>query len=108
MGRENNPQKVTLHDVARLCGVSYQTVSRVINDSPEVSAKTRRLVLKAIKSLGYHPNQLARSLKTRRSFILEVITFGVETYIPRELIIAMGRAAIEHGYSLIFTDIPTR
>ena len=107
MNRENSPQKVTLHDVARLCGVSYQTVSRVINDSPDVSVKTRRLVLKAIKSLGYHPNQLARSLKTRRSFILEVITFGVETYIPRELIIALGRAAIQHGYSLIFTDIPT-
>jgi LacI family transcriptional regulator len=107
MGREYNTQKVTLHDVARMCGVSYQTVSRVINDSPDVSAKTRRLVLKAIQSLGYHPNQLARSLKTRRSFILEVITFGVETYIPRELIITMGRAAIEHGYSLIFTDIPS-
>ena len=107
MNRENIPQKATLHDVAKLCGVSYQTVSRVINDSPEVSVKTRRLVLKAIKSLGYHPNQLARSLKTRRSFILEVITFGVETYIPRELIIALGRAAIQHGYSLIFTDIPT-
>ena len=106
MGRENYTQKVTLHDVAKLCGVSYQTVSRVVNNSPEVSAKTRRAVLKAIQSLGYHPNQLARSLKTRRSFIVEVITFGVETYIPRELIIAMGRAAIEHGYSLIFTDIP--
>jgi LacI family transcriptional regulator len=107
MNRETTPQKVTMHDVARLCGVSYQTVSRVINDSPDVSIKTRRLVLKAIKSLGYHPNQLARSLKTRRSFIIEVITFGVETYIPRELIITMGRAAIQHGYSLIFTDIPT-
>jgi len=107
MGRDNNTQKVTMHDVARTCGVSYQTVSRVINDSPEVSVKTRRLVLKAIKDLGYHPNQLARSLKTRRSFILEVIAFGVETFIPRGLIIAMGRAAIQHGYSLIFTDIPT-
>jgi len=93
-------------DVAKLCGVSYQTVSRVINDSPEVSEKTRRLVLKTIKSLGYHPNQLARSLKTRRSSILEVITFGVETFIPRELIVAMGRASIELGYSLMFTDIP--
>ncbi|MBN2146252.1 MAG: LacI family DNA-binding transcriptional regulator [Anaerolineales bacterium] len=93
-------------DVAKACGVSYQTVSRVINDSPDVSAKTRRQVQKAIQSLGYHPNQLARSLKTRRSSILEVITFGVETYIPRELIVAMGRAAIAHGYSLMFTDIP--
>jgi LacI family transcriptional regulator len=106
MGLENNSQKVTMLDVAKACGVSYQTVSRVINNSPDVSDKTRRLVLKTIKTLGYHPNQLARSLKTRRSSILEVITFGVETYVPRELIVAMGRAAIAHGYSLMFTDIP--
>lgn len=105
MNPENN-SKVTILDVAKKCGVSYQTVSRVINNRPEVSAKTRHSILKAIKDLGYHPNQLARSLKTRRSAILEVITFGVETFIPRELIIAMGRASIEHGYSLMFTDIP--
>jgi len=106
MSTESTPQKTTMLDVAKACGISYQTVSRVINNSPNVSAKTRRQVLKAIQSLGYHPNQLARSLKTRRSSILEVITFGVETYIPRELIVAMGRAAIAHGYSLMFTDIP--
>jgi len=105
MNSENNP-KVTMLDVAKLCGVSYQTVSRVVNNSPEVSAKTRRLVLKAIKDLGYHPNQLARIFKTRHSSLLEVITFGVETFIPRELIIALGRAAVKHGYSLMFTDIP--
>jgi DNA-binding LacI/PurR family transcriptional regulator len=106
MNSENNSRKVTMRDVAEECGVSYQTVSRVINDKPSVSAKTRRRVLKAIKTLGYHPNQLARSLKTRRSSILEVITFGVDTYVPRELIVAMGRAAIAHGYSLMFTEIP--
>jgi DNA-binding LacI/PurR family transcriptional regulator len=54
MSSENN-SKVTMLDVAKICGVSYQTVSRVINNSPEVSTKTRRLVLKAIKNLGYHP-----------------------------------------------------
>jgi len=105
MSPENNP-KVTILDVAKKCGISYQTVSRVINNSPEVSTKTRRLVLQAIKDLGYHPNQHARSLKTHRSSILEVITFGVETFIPRELIVAMGRASVELGYSLMFTDIP--
>ncbi len=105
MSPEYNP-KVTMLDVAKICGVSYQTISRVVNNSPEVSTKTRRLVLKAIKDIGYHPNQLARSLKTRRSSILEVITFGVETFIPRELIVAMGRASVELGYDLMFTDIP--
>ncbi len=97
--------KVTMLDVAEQCGVSYQTVSRVINNSPGVSAKTRRQVLKVIDTLGYHPNHFARGLKTRRSSILEVITFGVETYIPRELMVAMGRAAQSTGYSLMFTDV---
>lgn len=106
MSAENNSRKVTILDVAKACGVSSQTVSRVVNNSPNVSPRTRRQVLKAIQTLGYHPNQLARGLKTHRSSILEVITFGVETYIPRELIVAMGRAAIAHGYSLMFTDIP--
>lgn len=97
--------KVTMLDVAEQCGVSYQTVSRVINNSTGVSAKTRRQVLKAIETLGYHPNHFARGLKTRRSLVLEVITFGVETHIPRELIVALGRAAQTAGYSLMFTDI---
>lgn len=97
--------KVTMLDVAEQCGVSYQTVSRVINNSSGVSAKTRRQVLKAIEALGYHPNHFARGLKTHRSYVLEVITFGVETHIPRELIVALGRAAQSTGYSLVFTDI---
>jgi LacI family transcriptional regulator len=105
MPNESNSQKVTMLDVAKACGISHQTVSRVINNSPNVSAKTRRQVLRAIETLGYHPNQFARSLKTRRSFILEVITFGVETYIPRELIVALGRTAKTYGYRLILTDV---
>ena len=98
-------QKVTMLDVAEACGISYQTVSRVINNSPNVSTKTRRKVLHAIETLGYHPNQFARGLKTNRSHLLEVITFGVETYIPRDLIVALGRTAKTFGYRLIFTDV---
>jgi LacI family transcriptional regulator len=98
-------KQATLHDVARLSGVSYQTVSRVINNSPDVSNKTRRRVLEAIEVLGYHPNLVARSLKTRRSLILEVITFGVDTLIPRELMEAMGRGAKARGYRIMFSSI---
>src|SRR5579859_3055815 len=98
-------RQATLHDVAKLSGVSYQTVSRVINDGPNVSSKTRRRVLDAVEALGYQPNLVARSLKTRRSLILEVITFGVDTYIPRELMEALGRAAKAAGYRLMISSI---
>ena len=72
----------TLHDVARLAGVSYQTVSRVVNDSPNVSEKTRTRVRKAIDQLGYRPNKAARSLITRRSQTLQVIASEAGLYKP--------------------------
>jgi LacI family transcriptional regulator len=103
--RQPSSKQATLHDVAKLCGVSYQTVSRVVNNSPDVSNKTRRRVLEAIEALGYQPNLIARSLKTRQSLMLEVIIFGVDTYIPRELMESMGRAAKAHGYRLMFSSI---
>jgi DNA-binding LacI/PurR family transcriptional regulator len=72
----------TINDVARLAGVSYQTVSRVINDSPHVSKKTRTRVQKAIDQLGYQPNKVARFLITRRSRTIQVIATEVGLYRP--------------------------
>jgi DNA-binding LacI/PurR family transcriptional regulator len=57
-------QRSTLDDVAAHCGVSYQTVSRVVNDSPLVTEKTRARVLQAIAELDYRPNLVARRLAT--------------------------------------------
>ena len=51
-------------DVARLAGVSHQTVSRVLNDHPNVREQTRLRVRAAIKELGYRPNRAARALVT--------------------------------------------
>ena len=57
----------TLHDVARVAGVSFKTVSNVINDHPHVSPTTRARVLAAIEELGYRPNRSARSLRSGRT-----------------------------------------
>ena len=64
---------VTLHDVAKASGVSSQTVSRVINQRPDVAEATRAHVWETIRRLGYKPNTLARSLVSRRSHLLGVI-----------------------------------
>jgi len=61
-------------DVARLAGVSHQTVSRVINDHPNVSEATRQRVLAAIVELGFRPNRAARSLVTGRTEVVGVVT----------------------------------
>ena len=60
----------TIHDVARLAGVSFKTVSNVINDYPHVSDATRAKVRAAIDELGYQPNLSARSLRSGRSGVI--------------------------------------
>lgn len=63
----------TIKDVAKLAEVSISTVSRVINESKPVSPEARRRVLKAIDDLGYKPNEIARSLVTKKSNLIGVI-----------------------------------
>ena len=65
-----------MHDVARLAGVSHQTVSRVINGSPRLRPETRQRVERAIEQLGYRPNTAARALVKGRSGIVGVIGVG--------------------------------
>ena len=61
------PARPTLEAVAALAGVSRGTVSRVINDSPQVSPRAREAVQKAIDELGFVPNRAARTLVTQRT-----------------------------------------
>lgn len=63
-GVERTPS-VSIRDVAASAGVSYQTVSRVINGSPSVKASTRQLVLDTIAKLDFRPNRAARALAGR-------------------------------------------
>jgi len=63
----------TIRDVARRAGVGVGTVSRVINNNPQVSEETRQRVLQVINSLGYVPNPIARKLSTGRTLTIAVI-----------------------------------
>ena len=65
---------MTRNDVARLAGVAPSTVSYVINNGPRpVSLEARERVLKAIDDLGYHPSDVARSLRTRRTLTIGLV-----------------------------------
>lgn len=66
-------QKATIADVAELAGVSIKTVSRVTNNEPNVRGNTRAKVKAAIKELGYQPNPSARSLASRRSYLVGLL-----------------------------------
>lgn len=64
---------VTIKDVARYCGLSISTVSKVFNGYLDISEATRRQVMEAAREIGYKPNALARALKTNRSYNLGVL-----------------------------------
>ena len=63
----------TLADIARALGVSKMTVSRAINNHPEISPETRARILEAAQRMNYRPNQFARALTTNRSYLLGVV-----------------------------------
>ncbi len=71
--RRNAGERIGVRDVARVAGVSTQTVSRVLNGSPRVKADTRRDVLRAMAELGFQVNQGARSLRTRSTGLVGVL-----------------------------------
>jgi DNA-binding LacI/PurR family transcriptional regulator len=85
-------------DVAKLAGVSLQTVSRVINDSPHVRADTRERVQDAMRKLEYRPNPVARALVTGRSRTLGVVSFDTTLYGPASTLFGIERAAHEADY----------
>jgi DNA-binding LacI/PurR family transcriptional regulator len=92
-------------DVARLAGVSHQTVSRVLNDHPNVRPQTRRSVLAAISELGYRPNAAARTLVTRRTRTLGVISFDTTLYGPASMLHGI-EAAAQHSWFVSIASLP--
>jgi DNA-binding LacI/PurR family transcriptional regulator len=87
-----------MDDVAKLAGVSKQTVSRVLNDHPAVRPETREAVLTAMRTLGYRPSRSARSLASGRTRMLGVISFDAARYGPASTLTAINTAAQEAGY----------
>ncbi len=65
--------KLTIRQIAKLAGVSRSTVSRVINDHPNVSPETREQVLKVVEETGFRPDPIARSLSSRRADIIGLV-----------------------------------
>jgi DNA-binding LacI/PurR family transcriptional regulator len=88
-----------IRDVARCAGVSYQTVSRVLNHSAGIRPQTRQRVLDAIAELGYRPNQAARALVTSRSQVIGVlVATRAAAYGVQKMVYEIEDAAGDAGY----------
>jgi len=94
----------TIHDVAKRAGVSPITVSRVINQSGYTSLETRARVEAAIVELGYVPNRLARSLRSKRTNTLALVLTDVTNPFFTTLARGVEDTASDAGYTVIFCN----
>lgn len=108
--RARQARRASMTDVARLAGVSAQTVSRVSNGFPGVLESTRQQVLAAMKELGYRPNSAARALKRGEFRTLGVILFNMSTTGNMRTLEAIALSAAREGYAttLLPVTVPTR
>jgi len=106
MSRTN--KTLTLEKIAAMAGVSRSTVSRVVNNEPNVREETRKHVWEVINEMGYHPNAAARSLAGRRSHILGIVipravnSLFVDPFFPL-LLQGASEGTSKHGYLLMLS-----
>ncbi|MGQ9778510.1 MAG: LacI family DNA-binding transcriptional regulator [Bacillota bacterium] len=95
---------VTLHDIAREAGVSFNTVSRALNDKPDISEETKRRVLEVARRLDYRPNQLARGLRRRRTATIGVVVADLANPFFAEVVEGIDRVCTARGYGLVLAN----
>ena len=96
MHHPSDRKKVTIKDVAQACGVSTQTVSRVLNKRADVSQTTREHVQAVIEKMGYQPSSLARGMRWQ-SDTLGVIISGLRYIGVSTTLNGVARASEERG-----------
>lgn len=89
-----------------MCGVSTQTVSRVINKRPDVSQRTREAVEAAIASVGFQPSEVARSLVQRRSQMIGVVATGLRYFGVAQTLNGIAEESEASGYVLLLKELP--
>lgn len=97
---------MNIKDIAKLAGVGIGTVSRVINNHPDVKDETREKIQKIIKESNYIPNNSARNLKMVNSNTIGVLVRGVFNPFFSEMIDIIGKRIHENGYAMLlkYTD----
>lgn len=96
---------VTLYDVADYAGVSYQTVSRVVNQASHVSARTREKVEAAMAALNYIPNRVAQQLAGKQTLLIGVATANLALHAPSQIVAAIKSRADQSGASVVISMV---
>lgn len=90
---------MTIKDIARISGCSVSTISRVINDRPDVRPETKERVLEVMREAGFVPNTNARQLKIQQSRSLVFVVKGTRNIFFSDFLVQLQRAATLYGYN---------
>lgn len=93
---------MNIYDIAKQSGVSIATVSRVLNNKPGVSVEARNSVMNVVEKNNFIPNQLAKSLANKKSYVVGLVMPGINHYFSHR-IDAINKVLKEEGYSLMIT-----
>ena len=101
---------VSMKDISAACGVSVATVSKALNDHHDIGEETKAHIKKVAREMGYHPNSLARALKTNKSYNLGVLFVdeamsGLTHDYFSHVLDSFKRKAEERGYDITFINI---
>ncbi|GAB6137253.1 LacI family DNA-binding transcriptional regulator [Halanaerobaculum tunisiense] len=95
---------LTIKDVAREAGVSYATVSRALNDHPDVNEDTKKRILKVANEIGYQPNDIARGLVNQETKTIGLLIPDITNPFFPEVARGVEEAAIEAGYNVFLCN----
>lgn len=98
-------EQITIKEVAKLCGVGVSTVSRAINNHPDINEETKKKVMDIIKEYNYVPNNSARNLKRIDSNTIAVLVKEVSNPFWGKMLEALEREVTERKYSFVLQNV---
>lgn len=102
--QKSSENKTTIGDIARIANVSKSTVSHVLNNTKNVSSKTREKILKVIEETGYTPNLVAKALKKSETKTIGLIISDIQNQYFIDVIKAISDECIRNGYMVFLAD----
>jgi LacI family transcriptional regulator len=104
MAASRKKGEVTIYDISRVLNISASTVSRGLNNNPQVRKEVRRKIIQAAKEMGYQPNKFASNLRLKRTRSLGVVIPRIDSHFMSTVISGMEKVAKQEGYQLLISQ----
>ena len=98
-------EEITIKDIAKMCGVGVSTVSRAINNHPDINPETKEMIMRVIKENNYIPNNSARNLKRQDAKAIAVLVKGINNSFFSEMIKVLEAEIKEKKYSMVLQHV---